>query len=152
MDELEAKLKHDAAQIQATASPELKARLDASLRAVHAVGLAVEQAPGRKVAPRSASASTPDSSWLLSGLTGLSAVALVILLINWKQPSEPQAINQTAENHVSTLPEDWNVSDNFSLNIRPADLKRSLDEELINLQSDLEKARDSVERDVKFTF
>ena len=39
-----------------------------------------------------------------------------------------------------------------ALNVESADLTRSLEDELINLQSDLEKAKENVERDVKFTF
>ncbi len=153
MDELEARLKHDAAQIQAATSPELQARLDASLHAVHAVGPVTDQHPALW---NSARDSAQDSTWLVSSLTGLTAVALVILLVNWNRPTEWEQTDSMVENLVndpgSRLPEDWNVSDNFSLNIRPADLTRSLDEELLNLQSDLEKVRDSVERDVKFTF
>ena len=44
------------------------------------------------------------------------------------------------------------MGDEFLLNVESADLTRSLEDELINLQSDLEKAKENVERDVKFTF
>jgi hypothetical protein len=38
------------------------------------------------------------------------------------------------------------------LRVKTADLAAPLEDELQNLRSDLEKARDNVERDLKFTF
>ena len=76
--------------------------------------------------------------------------------MNWNQPVEQEAPDISASNgaptHSVRLPEDWYVGDGFLLNVESADLTRSLEEELINLQSDLEKAKENVERDVKFAF
>lgn len=158
MDELAARLKRDAAQIQAEPSPELQVRLDVSLRAVHTLGPITDD---HSALYATRDSMTRNASWLLSGLTGLAAVGLLILLVNWNSPVQPIGPGDQARAVVvspgpddagSRLPEDWYVPDNFSLKLRPADLTHSLDEELINLRSDLEKARDSVERDVKFAF
>lgn len=160
MDELEARLKRDAAQIQAATSPELQARLAASLRAVHAVGPAIDRQRVHKSTKPSTQdwipATTQDSSWFASGLTGLAALALVILLVNFKQQGEPESGSPTTASNLSSqvaeIPGDWDVTGNFTLNVKPADLTRTLDQELIDLQSDLEKARNGVERDIRFAF
>ena len=145
MDELNTRLKQDADEIQADTSPELRARIDASLHA----------ARGTK-SVTSAPLVRPVSLWWISSVTGLAAAILVILLMNWNQPVEQEVPDLSASNdpplHSVSLPDDWSVGDEFLLNIESADLTRSLEEELINLQSDLEKARDNVERDVKFAF
>lgn len=158
MDELTARLKRDAAQIRAEPSPELQARLDASLHAVHTLGPITDDHAAFYATRNSV---TRNPSWLLSGLTGLAAMALLILLVNWNSPVQPigpddrvrtVVVSPGPDDAGSRLPEDWHVSNNFSLKLRPADLTHSLDEELVNLRSDMEKARDSVERDVKFAF
>lgn len=145
MDELETRLKQDAADIQAKTSPELQARIDASLFA----------ARGSKTVSRTPPARS-TSLWWISSITGLTAAVLVILLMNWNKPVEQElpdiAARNQAPTHSVSLPDDWNISDGFRLNVESADLTRSLEEELINLQSDLEKARENVERDVKFVF
>ena len=145
MDDLKTRLKQDADEVQASTSPELRARIDASLHA----------ARGSK-AVTSMPATRPVSLWWVSSVTGLTAAVLVILLINWNRPVEEETQDIAASvptpiNAVS-LPEEWLVSDKFLLNVEQADLTRSLEEELLNLQSDLEKARENVERDVKFAF
>jgi len=76
--------------------------------------------------------------------------------MNWKSPVENETQDLSASvpaptNEVS-LPEEWIPGDKFLLNVEQADLTRSLEEELLNLQSDLEKAKENVERDVKFAF
>lgn len=74
MDEFEQRLKQDADAIQATVSPELRARIDASLHGIE---------PIRPAKPRSA----PATFWLASSLTGLAAAVLVIVLVNWNRPA-----------------------------------------------------------------
>jgi hypothetical protein len=82
---------------------------------------------------------------------------LVVVLANWNKPAEPEVPDISAgtqmplDNPVS-LPEGWQFGEEILLNVESADLTRSLEEELINLQSDLEKAKENVERDVKFAF
>jgi hypothetical protein len=145
MDELKNRLKQDADDIQANTSPELQARIDASLHAARETKSVTSTPMAR-----------PKSLWLISSITGLTAAILVILLMNWNQPVEQEAPDISASNeapiHSVTLPENWYVGDDFLLNVESADLTRSLEEELINLQSDLEKAKENVERDMKFAF
>jgi hypothetical protein len=145
MDKLKTRLKQDADEIQADTSPELRARIDASLHAARGTRSVTSKPLVR-----------PVSLWWISSVTGLTAAILVILLMNWNQPVEQEAPDISASNeaptHSVTLPEDWYAGDGFLLNVESADLTRSLEEELINLQSDLEKAKENVERDVKFAF
>ena len=145
MDELKIRLKQDADEIQANTSPELRARIDASLHAARGTQ-SVTRTPRVR----------PKSLWWISSVTGLTAAILVILMMNWNRPVQQDAPDISASNdaptHSVTLPEDWYAGDGFLLKVESADLTRSLEEELINLQSDLEKARENVERNVKFAF
>jgi hypothetical protein len=150
MDELKTRLIEDAGEIEAVVSPELQRRIDASLNAARETRSVAGGRPEKR-----------NSLWLISSLTGLAAAALVILVIGWNRQPETAAQEQIAGRQVtgqqvqaadeSSL-EGWDIMDGLSLNIESADLTRSLEDELVNLQSDLEKARQSVERDVKFNF
>ena len=143
MDDLEKCLKRDAQQIRIEPSPELQLRIDASLRAAREIGPATQR-------------STPSTTfWLISSLTGLAAAALVLLLIEWNQddlvpPADAVAGVEEPTSFVN-LPEDW-MTGEFPLNVKSADLTRSLEQELIDLQADLERARENVEQDVKNSF
>ena len=151
MDKLESRLKQDAADIQAETSAELRARIDASLYAARETRSIASARPARAT-----------SMWWVSSITGLTAAVLVIMLLNWNQPAEREALEsmEPTETLVSippptesvSLPQEWLGGDGLLLNIESADLTRSLEQELNNLQSDLEKARENVERDVKFVF
>jgi hypothetical protein len=150
MDELKTRLIEDAGEIEAAVSPELQRRIDASLIAARETRSVAEGRPEKR-----------NSLWMISSLTGLAAAALVILVIGWNRQPEMAAQEQVAGQQVTrqqvqaadeSLLEGWDIVDGLSLNIESADLTRSLEDELVNLQSDLEKARQSVERDVKFNF
>jgi hypothetical protein len=146
MDELKNRLKQDADAIRAEITPEMSARIDASL------------CSARETIPPSQVPQTRSSSlWWASSITGLTAALLIVLLANWNKPVESDlpevsAGVQTTPGTSVSLPEGWQMGDAFLLNVESADLTRSLEEELINLQSDLEKAKENVERDVKFAF
>jgi hypothetical protein len=146
MDELKKRLIEDADEIEAVVSPELHRRIDASLNAARET----RSVAGGRTAKRS------NSLWLISSLTGLTAAALVILVISWNQPPESVPQEQVADQQLKvtddSLLDGWNITGGLSLNIESADLTRSLEDELVNLQSDLEKARENVEQDVKFNF
>jgi hypothetical protein len=149
MDELHKRLRRDAEQLQAGTSPEMRLRLEASLSAARdARTMAVKR-------PEPAE-SSQGSAWWLSAITGVAAVLLVVFLISRGSLEETGGEAVSLNNHppaeASDLPEDWFVTSGLDLNIQPADLTRSLEEELTNLQSDLVKARQNVERDVKFAF
>lgn len=142
MDEFEKRLKRDADAIEAAVSPELKARIDASLQSVEPVRQARRQPAAVRL-------------WWASSLTGLAAALIVIVLVNWSRPGEdvspvettaalPTEVEMRTEPAIPIGPE--------MLDIRTADFTSPLEEELINLRSDFEKARESVAEDLDFTF
>ena len=137
MDKLERQLKQDAGLIKADLSPELQKRIHASLESTRQV----EQIPRK--------AETPGVSlWWASSLTGLAAAALVIILINWNPTTDPQEVQPVASTPGTVV----SIQSGFPLNVETAEWATPLEEELKNLQSDLEKARESVERDLRQSF
>jgi len=142
MDEFEKRLKQDAACIDASISPELEERLKAS---VHSIG---RELPGRQ--PRS----TTGGLWWASSLTGLAAAALILVLFNWNRAETSVEVPASiAGNTVPDYREYMDqLQDRLPLNTETADFAQGLEEELIRLQSDLEKAREKVSRDMDFTF
>jgi hypothetical protein len=138
MDELERQLKEDAGLIRADLSPQLQARIRAS---VESTSPADEVARGALMPPGT-------NLWWVSSLTGVAAAALIIVLVNWKTatgPVEEQPLPSTPRAVLS-------IHEGFPLNVETADWAQPLEEELRNLQSDLEKARDNVERDLRISF
>jgi len=140
MDEFERRLKRDADAIQAEVSPELRARIDASLR-----GTAQLRPASRKTEP------APANMWWASSLTGLAAAVMIIVLINWDRTESVPVPAETIAN--VTVPADPNpLMTPPMLDIRTADFTSPLEDELVRLQSDIEKARESVKKDLDFTF
>mgnify|MGYP001814963576 CR=1 FL=1 len=134
MGEFEKRLKRDADEIEATVSPALRARIDASLHGVQ---------PIRPARARSASAGL----WWASSLTGLAAAVMIIAVVNWNRPA-PETAPTVADNPQPAVTEPLPVT----LDIRTAEFTSPLEEELERLQSDIEKARRSVRDDLDFTF
>jgi len=140
MDEFENRLKRDAEDIRAEVSPELRARIDASLRATE------------QIRPVPASRASGVNLWWASSLTGLAAAILVIVLINWNRPTTELApAEQVAERTVPVA-----VDDLQGLNppwlVKTADFASPLEEELAKLQADIERARETVKKDIDFSF
>lgn len=139
MDEFANKLKEDAASIQVEVSPELEARIAASIHAT-------ERETG--------SADVPNrhrSFWWASSLTGLVAAALIIALLNWNAVDEPKEVPQ--EQIASVVPEYVRqLNSDFSLKIENADFAEPLEAELDKLKADIEKARNNVRRDLRSAF
>lgn len=135
MGKFEKRLKRDAEDIRASVSPELRARIDASLHGVQ---------PIRPAKPRSASAGL----WWMSSLTGLAAAVTLIAVVNWNRsaPETPPTVADNPQPVVTEPPVP------VTLDIRTADFASPLEEELERLQSDIEKARRSVRDDLDFTF
>ncbi len=134
MDKLERRLKEDAGLIKVDLAPELQERIRASL----------ESTQPAKQAPRAIK--TPGTSlWWASSLTGLAAAALLIVVINWNGGVEP--VEEVADAAPPGIT--WSIQSGFPLNAETAEWTAPLEEELRNLQSDLEKARESVERDLR---
>ena len=137
MDEFENRLKRDAEEIRAGISPELRTRIDASLRATE------------QIRPVPESPASGMNLWWASSLTGLAATVIVIVLINWNRPTDDLVPVEA----VASVPD--NINQNQGLyrpQLKTADFTRPLEEELIRLQADIERARQNVKEDIDFTF
>ena len=143
MDNFEQQLKRDADAIEVEVSAELRARIDASLHGIEPVRQVKKSSP-------------PLNLWWASSLTGLAAAILIIVLINVNQPGPGVTPVETVadsrpEAELPTVPE-LPADEPPMLDIRTADFASPLERELQNLQSDIEKARESVKKDLDFTF
>ena len=133
MDDFERQLKQDAEAIDATITPAMQARLEATLHALE---------------PKSPQPKRPQHSlgwWWLSSLTGIAAALLLIVYLNRgdavMEVAEPVAVEPTPDVNVAPLAE-------IPLDIRSAEFADPLAEELENLKSDFEKAREKLGYDL----
>ncbi len=140
MDEFENRLKLDAQAIRAGISPELRSRIDASLRATEQIRPVPESpAPGMNL-------------WWASSLTGLAAAVIVIVLVNWNgPPTVPAPAEQVADYTVPVAVDELQGLYPPWL-IKTADFASPLEEELARLQADIERASKNVKEDIDFTF
>jgi len=139
MDEFEKRLKRDAHAVRAEVSPELKNRIDASLHGME------------PILPPTTPERPPTGLWWASSLTGLAAAAAIIVLMNLDRAELPPAETESVAGlTVPSNPEA--VVTSPILDVRTADFASPLEEELVKLQSDIEKARESVRKDLDFTF
>lgn len=145
MDEFEKRLKDDAAAIRVTASPELERRIEASLRDTRQV-MPVGPEPRQQV----------SRLWWASSLTGLATAAAVILLVNWDRTTAPEMLpSQVADETVATRTVPAYVEQlhlRIPLDARTAEFEAPLEEEMLRLKSDLEKARRTLAKDIEFAF
>ena len=140
MDEFENRLKQDADEIQAEVSPELRHRIDATLRAT------------KRIQPVPESANPGINLWWASSLTGLAAAVIVIVLINWNRPTTEMApADAVADRTVPATFEELQSLNPPRL-IKTAEFETPLEEELARLQADIERARATVSKDIEFTF
>lgn len=136
MDRIADRLREDAARIDVAVSPELDARIRASL----------ERVAGEQRRPAGRRTKT-FGLWWLSTLTGAALAAALIVAVNLapsgdgQQPA-PAAPPAVAELELPAVP----------LNIRPAVLTRPLEEEYELLQSDIEKAGATVRESLEQVF
>lgn len=135
MDNLERRLKEDAGLVKADLSPEMHKRIRASLESV-----LPENSTPQKKQIRSL------TLWWTSSLGGLAAVALLIVIVNWNNTVDP--VENLPDPALST----WLSQGSIPFNAQTADWTTPLEEELKNLQSDLDKARENVERDLRISF
>ena len=139
MDEFEQRLKRDAEDIRGGISPELRSRIDASLRATE------------QIRPVPESRASGMNLWWASSLTGLAAAIIVIVLINWNQPATGPLPTATLANE--TVPSYVNEFQGlYRPSLKTAEFTKPLEEELVRLQADIERARASVKKDIDFTF
>jgi hypothetical protein len=89
--------------------------------------------------------------WWASSITGLAAAVVVIVLINWNSPVmevvpvEPVA-SETVPDYIDEL------QDLYSPRIKTADFTSPLEDELLRLRADIERARENVKEDIEFSF
>lgn len=131
MDSLETALREDAEKIKAEVSPELDARIRASLESV---SQQASRGPERRARPM--------SLWLASSLTGIAAASLVIVLINLDRPGPPPVSTDRPMAIPPLMPE---------LKTETAVFIGPLQEELDNLESDLRKAERAVKEEIGLT-
>ncbi len=153
MDNFERRLKADAEAIDGQVTPDVAARIEASLR-----GVTPEQPPARRQ-----SRPVEFRWWLLSSLTGVAAVLLVVVALNRPTANDspvplPESVVDIESLPPTPLPESA-TPDGTSveaaivpLTVAPADFTDPLAEELEAMKSDLERAREAVEKDLRFTF
>lgn len=128
MDKLANQLRRDAEEINVTVSDELERRIDASIRAAAPVVERPQSPPAR-----------PPLFWWASSVTGFAAALAVIAIVNW-QGGEGEAVPAIVPVAELQPP--------IALNLEAAMVTAPLEEELENLQSDLEKAKEKVRRDI----
>lgn len=138
MDDMERQLKTDAEAIRADITPELEARLRASLHAASPARTTGRRRPRRYL-------------WLAGALTGTAAAAAALMLLSLRQGTVEAP--PPADAVAVTVPA-WADPgfDRLPLTIENAELTRPLEEELERLRSDLERARENVEEDIRFSF
>ena len=140
MDEFENRLKRDAEDIRAGVSPQLTSRIDASLRSTE------------QIQPVPESSASSINLWWASSVTGLAAAIIVIVLINWNRPSaELVPVEPVADRTVPAAVDELQGFNPPRL-IKTADFASPLEEELVRLQADIERARVTVKEDIDFTF
>jgi hypothetical protein len=134
MDNFSNRLREDAAQIDAEISPELDARIRASLRNISPEKNRESSRPARS-----------HTFWLASTITGVAAALALIAIINLDNGDSAPEV--TANNGVQqmALPE-------LDLNAEAAMLTGPLADELEKLQQDLKKAEEAVRDDVRIDF
>lgn len=128
MDNLAKRLRDDADQIEVEISAQLESRIEASLQGVNQD--AVAPATSRKVA----------SNWWASGLTGVAATLAVVAIVNLSGPEPEIAITEPAPQAFSVPQFDWKP--------KTAMLTETFEQELIDIQSDLKKAEQTVRDDI----
>jgi hypothetical protein len=130
MDKLAKRLRDDAEQIEVRISPQLENRIDASLRSVSQDGAA--PAKSRQSA----------SFWWASSLTGVAATLAIVAVVNLSKPEPEPAVGIT-----EPPPQAFSVPQ-FDWKPKTAMLTQTLEQELVDLQSDLKKAEQTVRDDI----
>jgi len=143
MDNFEKQLKQDALDIRVDVSPQMAARIEASIHATERASAAGERRNGGA------------SRWWFSTLAGVVGALLIIVLINRDDPTvdglaEPQPTARVVPEVTLQLQDPFPLEAKTAVLAEP--LTQDLEQELENLKSDLEKARQTVEEDLRQSF
>lgn len=130
MDKLSKQLRDDANSIEVEVSPQLDARISASLAGVRQES---RRPPGEKT--RTA------SNWWTSSLTGIAATAAIITVINLNKTDPEPAITEPPPQQFTMPQFDWQP--------KAAILTESLEQELDAIQSDMKKAERVIRDDLE---
>lgn len=130
MDKLAEQLRRDAEQIDAQVSAQLDERIRASLQS------ASQERPA-------AAAERPSAPfWWASSLTGIAATLLVIVIVNLPSTEPEPGITQPP-------PADSTAMRFDGLKLKEAVSTQTLEQELINIQTDLRKAGQALRDDIE---
>ena len=139
MDNLERRLKEDAAKMDIDVPEALSRRIDASLRSVE------------RARPETRTDRSGIPGWWLSGLTGATVALLLIVLFNRSESPPPDLPDEPPVAGVVPEYRGWTQSE-FPLRAETAVSTEPLEEELEKLKTDLEKAREKLEEDLRRSF
>ena len=128
MDKLAKRLREDADQIEVLISPELDNRIRASLQSISQEG-------GSTAKNRQST-----SFWWASSLTGVAATLAIVAVVNLSEPEPEVGITEPPQQTFSIPQFDWKP--------KRAMLTETLDQELVDIQSDLKKAEQTVRDDL----
>lgn len=128
MDKLAKCLREDADQIEVVISTELQSRIEASLQSVRQDGAAPVE--NRQ----------PALFWWASSLTGVVATLVIVALVNRSEPEPEVGITEPPQQAFSVPRFDWKP--------KTAMLTETLQQELVDIQSDLKKAEQTVRDDI----
>jgi hypothetical protein len=141
MDDVERRLREDAAKIHAEVSVDLQALVSESLQRESLRN-------GSPLPPERRDFSWP--LWLAASLTGAAAAMVAIVAVNLKNADDAPPIADTAPYSVPEYVDQ--LERQLPLRATTAGLTEPLEQEMKNLRSDLERARENVEQDLDFTF
>ncbi len=128
MDKLAKRLREDADQIEVLISPELDNRIEASLQSVSQEG----------AAPVKSRQST--WFWWASSLTGVAATLAIVAVVNLSKPEPEVGITEPPQQTFAVPQFDWKLKTAMST--------ETLEQELVDIQSDLKKAEQTVRDDI----
>lgn len=128
MDKLAKRLREDADQIEVQISPQLENRIQASLQGVRQEG----EPPAT---------SRPSASfWWASSLTGVAATLAIVAFVNFAGPEPEIGVTEPPLQQFTIPRFDWKP--------KTAMLTETLDQELVDIQSDFKKAEQTVRDDI----
>lgn len=133
MDKLDQQLAQDAAAIDAELPDAWRQRLDAQWREARPAAAADRSRPQWRAV---------RYAGLIAGLVGLVVAITVFLRAPTVEELQLATVPPYTQEAVRPLP----------LEVEPVDLTQPLQQELLNLQADVEKARQSIERDLLRSF